>query len=133
MNSKKKVTVYLTPEILEMCDADARMVNIPSRNLYITQALQFYHGYLHKETTTDVLTPAFETVFNARIDMTEDRLMQLLNRLAVEQGAIMNVLAKAYKLNNETVGALKHRVFQEMKTKKNPITLEDAVHYQSDD
>lgn len=127
----KKISFYLPTEILGICDRNLERANVRSRNQFLVKAVKFYEGYLNKEDITEVVTPAFETVIDARLDLTEHRISQTIFKLAVEMAATMNVLAGAFELDDEKVQRMKHRVIQEVKELNGWINLEDIIRYQN--
>lgn len=127
----KKISFYLPTEILGNCDRNLERANVRSRNQFLVKAVKFYEGYLNKEDITEVVTPAFETVIDARLDLTEHRISQTIFKLAVEMAATMNVLAGAFELDDEKVRRMKHRVIQEVKELNGWINLEDIIRYQN--
>jgi metal-responsive CopG/Arc/MetJ family transcriptional regulator len=127
----KKISFYLPTEILGICDRNLERANVRSRNQFLVKAVKFYEGYLNKEDITEVVTPAFETVIDARLDLTEHRISQTIFKLAVEMAATMNVLAGAFELDDEKVRRMKHRVIQEVKELNGWINLKDIIRYQN--
>lgn len=127
----KKLSFYLPTEILGICDRNLERANVRSRNQFLVKAVKFYEGYLNKEDITEVVTPAFETVIDARLDLTEYRISQTIFKLAVEMAATMNVLAGAFELDDEKVRRMKHRVIQEVKELNGWINLKDIIRYQN--
>ena len=127
----KKISFYLPTEILGICDRNLERANVRSRNQFLVKAVKFYEGYLNKEDITEVVTPAFETVIDARLDLTEHRISQTIFKLDVEMAATMNVLAGAFELDDEKVRCMKHRVIQEVKELNGWINLEDIIRYQN--
>ena len=127
----KKISFYLPTEILGICDRNLERANVRSRNQFLVKAVKFYEGYLNKEDITEVVTPAFETVIDARLDLTEHRISQTIFKLAVEMAATMNVLAGAFERDDEKVRRMKHRVIQEVKELNGWINLEDIIRYQN--
>lgn len=127
----KKISFYLPKEILGICDRNLERANVRSRNQFLVKAVKFYEGYLNKEDITEVVTPAFETVIDARLDLTEHRISQTIFKLAVEMAATMNVLAGAFELDDEKVRRMKHRVIEEVKELNGWINFEDIIRYQN--
>ena len=97
----KKISFYLPTEILGICDRNLERAHVRSRNQFLVTAVKFYEGYLNKEDITEVVTPAFETVIDARLDLTAHRISQTIFKLAVEMTATMTVLAGAFELDDE--------------------------------
>lgn len=127
----KRVSFYLPQEIIDLCDSDMNLADARSRNQFVIQAIKLYDCYLHKQVNTDLLTPAFESVVDAKIDLSEYRLSRIIFKLAVEMAATMNVLAGAFELDDEKVRRMKHRVIREVKELNGWINLEDIIRYQN--
>lgn len=130
-NESKRIAVYATNEVLEICDLDMKKANAANRSQFICEAVKFYHCYLNRELNTEVLTPAFETVIDARLDLTEYRLSQTIFKLAVEMACTMNVFAGAFKIDPEKIRNMKHRVINEVKSLNGAIDFENIVKYQN--
>lgn len=127
----KRVSLYCPKEIIALCDSDLNLAGVKSRNQFIIDAIKLYDCYLHKDINTDLLTPAFETVIDSRLDLTEYRLSQTIFKLAVEIACTMNVFAGAFKIEPEKVRNMKHRVINEVKSLNGAIDFESIVKYQN--
>ena len=127
----KRVSLYCPKEIIALCDSDLNLAGVKSRNQFIINAIKLYDCYLHKDINTDLLTPAFETVIDSRLDLTEYRLSQTIFKLAVEMACTMNVFAGAFKIEPEKVRKMKHRVINEVKSLNGAIDFESIVKYQN--
>lgn len=127
----KRVSLYCPKEIIALCDSDLNLAGVKSRNQFIIDAIKLYDCYLHKDINTDLLTPAFETVIDSRLDLTEYRLSQTIFKLAVEMACTMNVFAGAFKIEPEKVRNMKHRVINEVKSLNGAINFEEIVKYQN--
>ena len=127
----KRVSLYCPKEIIALCDSDLNLAGVKSRNQFIIDAIKLYDCYLHKDINTDLLTPAFETVIDSRLDLTEYRLSQTIFKLAVEMACTMNVFAGAFKIEPEKVRNMKHRVINEVKSFNGAIDFESIVKYQN--
>lgn len=127
----KRVSLYCPKEIIALCDSDLNLAGVKSRNQFIIDAIKLYDCYLHKDINTDLLTPAFETVIDSRLDLTEYRLSQTIFKLAVEMACTMNVFAGAFKIETEKVRNMKHRVINEVKSLHGAIDFESIVKYQN--
>lgn len=127
----KRVSLYCPKEIIALCDSDLKLAGVKSRNQFIIDAIKLYDCYLHKDINTDLLTPAFETVIDSRLDLTEYRLSQTIFKLAVEMACTMNIFAGAFKIEPEKVRKMKHRVINEVKSLNGAIDFESIVKYQN--
>lgn len=132
-NEMKRVCLYLPTEIIEMCDGNLSLAKVKSRNQFVIDAIKLYDCVLHKEVNTDLLTPAFESVIDARLDLTEYRLSQIIFKLAYEMAATMNVFAGAFQIDPEKLELMKDRVLYEVKAVNGAINLKDIIDYQNGD
>lgn len=132
-NEMKRVCLYLPTEIIEMCDGNLSLAKVKSRNQFVIDAIKLYDCVLHKEVNTDLLTPAFESVIDARLDLTEYRLSQIIFKLAYEMAATMNVFAGAFQIDPEKLELMKDRVLYEVKSVNGAINLKDIIDYQNGD
>lgn len=130
-NEAKRIAVYANSEILEICERDLEKANVPNRSQFICDAVKYYHCYLDRKLNTEVLTPAFETVIDARLDLTEYRLSQIIFKLAFEMAATMNILAGTFQLDAEKFELTKNRVLNEVKAVNGAINLKDIIDYQN--
>lgn len=132
-NEAKRIAVYANSEILEICERDMEKANVPNRSQFICDAVKYYHCYLDRKLNTEVLTPAFESVIDARLDLTEYRLSQIIFKLAFEMAATMNILAGTFQLDAEKFELTKDRVLNEVKAVNGAINLKDIINYQNGD
>ena len=63
--------VYLDRDLVDRCDAALPKTNAGSRSELIADAVRFYLAWLDTEDYSKVLTPALESVIDARIKTTE--------------------------------------------------------------
>ncbi len=130
-NEAKRIAVYANNEILEICERDLEKANVPNRSQFICDAVKYYHCYLDRKLNTEVLTPAFESVIDARLDLTEYRLSQIIFKLAFEMAATMNILAGTFQLDAEKFELMKDRVLYEVKAVNGAINMKDIIDYQN--
>lgn len=130
-NETKRIAVYANNEILEICERDLEKANVPNRSQFICDAVKYYHCYLDRKLNTEVLTPAFESVIDARLDLTEYRLSQIIFKLAFEMAATMNILAGTFQLDAEKFELMKDRVLYEVKAVNGAINMKDIIDYQN--
>lgn len=130
-NHMKKISFYVPTDILDICDRNLERADVKSRNQFLMKAVKFYETYLDKDNLSEVLTPAFESVIRARLDLTEHRLSSTLFKLTVEISMLMNILAAAYQLEPGNIQALKHRVINDIKSMNGRLDLEEIIKYQS--
>lgn len=127
----KKISFYIPTELLDICDRNLERADVRSRNQFIVKAVKFYEAYLNKEELNSIVTPALETVIDARLDLTEYRLSQIIFKLAFEMAATMNILAGTFQLDAEKFELTKDRVLNEVKAVNGAINLKDIIDYQN--
>ena len=66
-----RLGVYLDRDLVDRCDAALPKANAGSRSELIADALTFYLAWLDTGDYSKVLTPALESVIDARIKSTE--------------------------------------------------------------
>ena len=130
-NEMKRVCLYLPTQIIKMCDGNLSLAEAKSRNQFIIDAVKLYDCVLHKDVNANLLTPAFESVIGARLDLTEYRLSQIIFKLAVEMAYTMNILAGAFELEPEKLELMKDRVLYEVKSINGAINLKDIIEFQN--
>lgn len=127
----KKISFYIPTELLNICDRNLERADVRSRNQFLVKAVKFYEAYLNKEELNSIVTPAFESVIGARLDLTEYRLSQIIFKLAFEMAATMNILAGTFQLDAEKFELTKDRVLNEVKAVNGAINLKDIINYQN--
>lgn len=127
----KKISFYIPTELLDICDRNLERSDVRSRNQFLVKAVKFYEAYLNKEELNSIVTPAFESVIGARLDLTEYRLSQIIFKLAFEMAATMNILAGTFQLDAEKFELTKDRVLNEVKAVNGAINLKDIIDYQN--
>lgn len=129
----KRVCLYLPSDVVDMCDGNLALAKVTSRNKFVEDAVRFYDCYLHKKVNTKLLTPAFESVIDARLDLTEYRLSRSLFKLAVEIATEINLIAASFELDPSKVQTMKHRVINEVKELRGEFDLEKIVEFQNEE
>ena len=60
------------------------------------------------------MTPAFESVVDAKLSLTEYRLSQIIFKLTVEMAYTMNILAGAFELEPEKLELMKDKFYMRL-------------------
>lgn len=81
---KTRIPVWLYPSTLEVIGRAADTANCKSRSEYLEKAALFYAGYIFGQEATAYLPPALVSVLRSTVQDTENRICQLLFKLAVE-------------------------------------------------
>ena len=115
-----------------MCDTNMKFANVRSRNDFIEEAIKFYVGYLNKENDTKYISDTLESMFNATIQMSEDRISKLLFKLVVEMSMMMNIIGANNNIDDTTLKKLRGKCIKDVKLSIGSVSLDSAVKYQNE-
>ena len=120
--------IRFTEEQLRRCDEKSEQLGI-SRNRFIRDAVDFYLEGLSRESTEKFLTPAFESVFSAKLRDTEDRLARILFKLAVEQNVLARIILEdgKYVYQQEFVEQIRRHAVQHLKETNGTVSVTDLI------
>lgn len=130
MNEKTSVGLYIDRSVLKDIETAMIKTNCTSRNEFITEAIRFYISFLKKENYSDILTPVYESVINARISDTENRLSRVLFKQGVELAMLMHVVAATNDIDEEQLGKLRKLCVDEVSRNSGRYKFDDAVKFQ---
>ena len=122
--------VYLDKDLVDRCDAVLPKANAGSRSELIADALTFYLAWLDTQDYSKVLTPALESVIDARIKSTEKSIGSVLFDISVELNLLQHVIAASQHYNPSTISELRKVCIDEIKKTHGILPFEDAVKYQ---
>lgn len=114
--------------------SDAGMVQekLPRRSDYIEQAIHFYAGYLLAAYNVDYLARAVQESVSGTVKTSENKLIRLLFKIAVEMAKLEQMPATINETNEETMQRLHIRCMNDVK-KYGIIRMENAVRFQRDE
>lgn len=122
--------LYTETETLTKINDALKKANCRTRNEFINKAIMFYLTYLDGKDYTDILTPAFESVINARIEDTENRLARVLFKQGVEIAMMMHVVANTHDINETQLAGLRKLCVTEVSKNSGRYSFDDAVKFQ---
>ena len=122
--------VYLDKDLVDRCDAVLPKANAGSRSELIADALTFYLAWLDTGDYSKVLTPALESVIDARIKATEKNIGKVLFNISVELGLLQHVVAASQHYSPNTISDLRNVCIDEIKETHGVLPFENAVKYQ---
>lgn len=129
---KRRTGFYISEEMLAECDRYLTHSNSRSRNELVTKAIDFYIGYLKAEENINYLAPIIKNMVGAMVEASEDRIVKLLFKVAVELGKISNMLAAVHDVDKETLDSLQLMCVNEVKKINGIISFEKAVRFQKE-
>ena len=125
-----RLGVYLDRDLVDRCDAALPKANAGSRSELIADALTFYLAWLDTGDYSKVLTPALESVIDARIKATEKNIGTVLFNISVELGLLQHVVAASQHYSPNTISDLRNVCIDEIKETHGVLPFENAVKYQ---
>ena len=128
--TKRRIGVYFDDETIRLADAGQQLTRAKNRSEFLTEAVKFYTAVLTKEHTTEVLTPALESVIHAAVMDTENRLAKVIYKDSVATAMMMHVMAEVYDIDTERLNEIRSVCVREVNRLNGKFKFEDAVNYE---
>ena len=107
--------IRFSQDQLDRCDAKSRELGI-SRNEFVREAVEFYLEWLNRESSEKFLTPALESVVEAKLRDTEERLARILFKMAVDQNVLAYAVVTDAYYDKVDVESMRLQAVNELKT-----------------
>ena len=121
----KRIGVYISEELLDQCDAAVEKSGADSRSEFIYDAIMHYIAVINMQESSRVLTPALESVIGSKIALTEDRITQMLFKVAVELAMQNHLTAGRYRYEDDYLDGLRDYCVQEVKALNGRVELKE--------
>ena len=121
----KRIGVYISEELLDQCDAAVEKTGADSRSEFICDAIMHYIAVINMKENSRVLTPALESVIGSKIALTEDRINQMLFKVAVELAVQNHLTAGRYRYEDDYLDGLRDYCVQEVKALNGRMDLKE--------
>lgn len=121
----KRIGLYISEELLDQCDATVAKSGADSRSEFICDAILHYIAVINMKENSRVLTPALESVIGSKIALTEDRINQMLFKVAVELAMQNHLTAGRYRYEDDYLDGLRDYCVQEVKALNGRMDLKD--------
>lgn len=121
----KRIGLYISEELLDQCDAAVEKSGADSRSEFICDAIMHYIAVINMADNSRVLTPALESVIGSKIALTEDRISQMLFKVAVELAMQNHLTAGRYRYEDDYLDGLRDYCVQEVKALNGRMDLKD--------
>ena len=121
----KRIGVYISEELLDQCDAAVEKSGADSRSEFICDAIMHYIAVINMAENSRVLTPALESVISSKIALTEDRINQMLFKVAVELAMQNHLTAGRYRYEDDYLDGLREYCVQEVKAINGRMDLKE--------
>ncbi|MBQ3541512.1 MAG: ribbon-helix-helix protein, CopG family [Oscillospiraceae bacterium] len=121
----KRIGVYISEELLDQCDAAVEKSGADSRSEFICDAIMHYIAVINMKENSRVLTPALESVIGSKIALTEDRINQMLFKVAVELAVQNHLTAGRYRYEDDYLDGLRDYCVQQVKALNGRVDLKE--------
>jgi len=128
--NRKKITVWLKPDVIERMDGWLNADNCKSRGEFTEKALRFYMGYLATEDASEYLSRALVTVLRGVIGDNENRHRSLIFKWSVELNMMMHVIANHFGGDPISLRELRGYAVDEVKRTNGQISFDNALTIQ---
>ena len=128
---KQRVVAWLYPDMIQNMEAMIQAKNMKNHTEFISQAVDFYIGYLARQNSTSFFyRRIYSEPFKVLLQNTENRVANNLFRLSVEISMMMHLLAATLEVTDSELQSLRGRCVAEVKKTRGKIKLDDAVLFQ---
>ena len=121
----KRIGLYISEELLDQCDVAVEKSGADSRSEFICDAILHYIAVINMKENSRVLTPALESVIGSKIALTEDRINQMLFKVAVELAMQNHLTAGRYRYEDDYLDGLRDYCVQEVKALNGRMDLKE--------
>ena len=130
MKEMVRTALYCERSLLKSSDVYVKKANVKSRNEFIRKAIRHYIAFLQKENDNEFLTPALESVLSGMIGDLENRLSQLIFKLAVEMSMMLHVTVSSAEISEDELVKLRGMCVEEVAKINGKISFDKAYRYQ---
>ncbi len=128
--NRKKVTVWLKPDVLERMDGWLGSDNCKSRGEFVEKALRFYMGYLATGDVSEYLSRALVATLRGIVDDNENRHRSLMFKWTVELNMLMHVIANHFGGDPISLRQLRGYAVDEVKRTNGQVSFDNALKIQ---
>ncbi len=129
-NPRKKITVWLKPDIVSRMDGWLEADNCKSRGEFTEKALRFYMGYLATEDASEYLSAALVATQRGILTDNANRLRSLLFKWCVELNMMAHTVAAHFKADPIDRRELRAYAVDEVKRTNGQISFDNALDTQ---
>lgn len=115
---------------MRKCESAMLLSGCSVRNDFITQAIDFYAGYISMQKNVDFMAKVILEAVSGTVKLSENRIARLLFKIAVEMAKLEQMLATINDMDEETLRRLHIRCVNDVKKINGIISMEDAVKFQ---
>ena len=120
-------SIRMTKEQWAACREMAKVMHLRSKNEFIRDAVDFYIEWCRQPQSQRFLTTALESVIEAKVRDSENRIARMLFKLAVELNVNTHIAALDYNLTEREFYNLYAKSVAEVKKNNGEIDLEKLL------
>lgn len=128
--TKKKFALWMYPETRKLVADWYKRDNCQSQSEFIEKAIRFYTGYISAESGVRFLPAAITSALTGMVDSLEDRMANLIFKLAVEMNIMMNIIAHNTEVDETTLRRLRGKCVTDVKQSVGKVTFEEVIKFQ---
>lgn len=129
-DKKQKYAYWLRPSLVTEMESMLDEANATSKSDFITQAINFYIGYLRQKKCADFISPLLAQSIKSEIGSVEHNISKMLFKLSVEQSIVNNLIASQNEINEYEMERLRDSCAEEVARLGGVVTFEDAYEWQ---
>ena len=127
---KHKFALWLHPETLAKVEKQYRDDDCRSRSEFIEKAILFYAGYLAADNCRDYIPNVIVSTVKGSLDSLENRMANLLFKMAVEESMMMRLLAMDESLTFSELEPLRKWAIQTVRNTDGGLNFDDILRLQ---
>ena len=120
-------SIRMTEKQWTVCREMAKVMRLRSKNEFIRDAVDFYIEWCRQPQSQRFLTTALESVIEAKVRDSENRISRMLFKLAVELNVNTHVAALDYSLTERELYNLYAKSVAEVKKNNGELDLEKLL------
>lgn len=91
-NKMRRTTIWIENEQRKLIRENMEKANAANESEYIRMAIDFYSGYIKTDKAEKYLLNTFSSVLHSTIEMSEERIIKYVYKMAVEQAVLNRII-----------------------------------------
>lgn len=129
-DKKQKYAYWLRPSQVAEMESMLYEANATSKSDFVTQAIDFYIGYLQQKKCVDFISPLLAQSIKGEIESVEQNISKILFKLSVEQSMLNNLIAFENEIDPASLKKLRNSCSEEVARLNGVVSFEDAYEWQ---
>ncbi len=127
---KKRSPFFARQDTIDLIESTYKKDNCKNKSEFIEKAVIFYCGYLSSNLNEKYLPNVITSTVKSSIEASEERLVRMIFKLAVELEMTMNVVAFTNNISRESLRKLRADCVDEVKKVNGSLSFEEAYDWQ---